>query len=903
MSSSSINAKPSCSEVISGMEGKLSKTEWEKCEIPVCEEEKHILQMIVNGYSNINITQNTNLSMCAYLKIENTPVNQTYLYVNYFQPRITRMITTGGGVITDASSLNALKKDFCQFSIDKKMKKIDILRLQNINKQLERDYDKIAQIAFEFVLLDLCEKAMHGGSTLSTRLQSVYSIVHLNTATILGVNTITRDFAKAIVQCYLQQIPTLSRDIVKHAVTCIEKNPLLLKYENSKLYSHQKQLFHFFREHPHKPKLVLYQTPTGTGKTLSPLGLSCQYRIIYICASRHVALAFAKNAISIQKKIAFAFGCETEEDIRLHQYAAKKFMINKRTGGIGKIDNSCGENVEIMICDLSSYLIAMNYMMEFNLLSSLVLYWDEPTISLDHESHPLHSVIHNIWKLNEIPNIVLSSATLPNELEISSVLQSFLAKFNEVDGGEYCVINSHDCRKTITILDKEQYAMLPHFYFDTYENVQLCVEHCLKNPTLLRYVDLKGIVYFLTQVEDVFESSSELQITQYFPSIESISIYSIKTYYLHILSRVTKTMWDTELLPIITRMKLERVCFWDIQEEEKDKYAKRIRSVEMITPPLPNTTIQKTISLSHCNGKSTAGEGMAGGLAKTAASSSSSSSSSKNVLLTTVDAHTLTDGVTIFFAENVDKVGEYMLQTSHIPETILNGIESKIKQNEMIESKIRELSKTIEDKLGKDLLKERKMEKQNEMGNGGNEIARMESLQAQIHDIALDARYIPNTIQHQTIWWSATNIISNAYIPNIGIDVTKRILSLNQVSLQKKLLLLLGIGVFHNENENEECGEYMEIIKELCDTQKLYLIIAQTDFIYGLNYQLCHEFFGKDVLTQMTQHKFIQACGRVGRGNIQQEYTIRIRDNTIFEKLFLPEAVNKEAIKMNELFR
>jgi hypothetical protein len=69
-----------------------------------------------------------------------------------------------------------------------------------------------------------------------------------------------------------------------------------------------------------------------------------------------------------------------------------------------------------MICDIQSYLIAMHYMLAFNPdPSKLILYWDEPTITMDCETHPLHAVIHKNWVENQIPNIVLSCATLPHE--------------------------------------------------------------------------------------------------------------------------------------------------------------------------------------------------------------------------------------------------------------------------------------------------------------------------------------------------------------------------------------------------------------------------------------------------------------------------------------------------------
>ena len=49
----------------------------------------------------------------------------------------------------------------------------------------------------------------------------------------------------------------------------------------------------------------------------------------------------------------------------------------------------------------------------------------------------------------------------------------------------------------------------------------------------------------------------------------------------------------------------------------------------------------------------------------------------------------------------------------------------------------------------------------------------------------------------------------------------------------------------------------MEIMKRLATEQKLFLIIASSDYIYSTNYQLCHGVIGKD-LNNMTQQKTIK---------------------------------------------
>ena len=53
---------------------------------------------------------------------------------------------------------------------------------------------------------------------------------------------------------------------------------------------------------------------------------------------------------------------------------------------------------------------------------------------------------------------------------------------------------------------------------------------------------------------------------------------------------------------------------------------------------------------------------------------------------------------------------------------------------------------------------------------------------------------------------------------------------------------------------------------------------------------------------KMTQQKTIQAMGRIGRNKMQQEYTIRFRDDNMLNQLFKTPVENKEANVMNRLF-
>ena len=108
---------------------------------------------------------------------------------------------------------------------------------------------------------------------------------------------------------------------------------------------------------------------------------------------------------------------------------------------------------------------------------------------------------------------------------------------------------------------------------------------------------------------------------------------------------------------------------------------------------------------------------------------------------------------------------------------------------------------------------------------------------------------------------------------------------------------MMGIGVF----TTHKSISYIEIMKQLAQEQKLYLIIASSDYIYGTNYQFVHGYISKD-MGNITQEKCIQSMGRIGRNNIQQEYTIRFRDDELIYKLFNEEENKKEVMNMAKLF-
>jgi hypothetical protein len=253
-------------------------------------------------------------------------------------------------------------------------------------------------------------------------------------------------------------------------------------------------------------------------------------------------------------------------------------------------------------------------------------------------------------------------------------------------------------------------------------------------------------------------------------------------------------------------------------------------------------------------------------------------------------------------ADDVEKIGKFYIQNSSIPASVFDSIMKRLDVNNDLQEKITKQQQILDDKLGtsKDTTEEKDTDKKNARREKFDpEISKivgaLDKLRQQIQSANLEAKYIPNSKEHQKVWTSAT--VDNAFVPRIEESTVKEIMELD-VDNSMKILLLLGIGMFAT-NPNTQ---YMEIMKRLAYEQRLFLIIASSDYIYGTNYSFCHGFIGKD-LTHMTQQKIIQAMGRIGRNKVQQEYTIRFRDDEIMMRLFMPVIHNLEAINMSKLFR
>jgi hypothetical protein len=453
----------------------------------------------------------------------------------------------------------------------------------------------------------------------------------------------------------------------------------------------------------------------------------------------------------------------------------------------------------------------------------MIMYWDEPTITLDYDEHDCHPTIHRNWSENIIPNVVLSSATLPSREELCETITDFHFRFPNSECHE---ITSYDSRRSIQLLNSEGYVSMPHLMCENHQDALAMAEFCNAQKTLYRYIDLHEAARFIIRAQGAL-TSPVYAIENLFESLEGVTLERIKSCYIQTLAHIRPECWG------------------ELYDEKK---AARLPS---------------------------------------------------NIHVATTDAHTLTNGPTIFLADDIQKVARFYLQEAKIPPSVARRLKQSIAHNVIVETRLTTLQKNFEDGTSKDAMKERKMADGRvdpEMVTLQKEIDRV---QGTFKQVSLDAIFVPNTPSHLDRY-AANRHISSDSVPfscDIEESTIADIMQIENIDDTWKMLLLMGIGVFA-EHQNPR---YTEIMKSLANQQKLYLIIASTDYIYGTNYQFCHGYIGKD-LGQLSREKCIQAIGRVGRNHTRQHYTVRFRDDALIYRLFTKADDTPEVVNMAKLF-
>lgn len=486
---------------------KLRRIEWESIEKQVDEKEKNIIKLIKHGMDDVqNKFYNYNVINCiVHLEHES---KDYYIYIVLLKEMVDTIIKTYG---------------FSQIVLvvpKKKLNGADQIRLENQKKKLTEN--------IEYTMLNILQQFFKELASLKKKKEFYfYNICYLYNTYKHILNSYFALFIKQFIDKYNNSMNILW--FIENTETFIESNSIF-DYKPIELFEHQKTIFDVLKNvEKNDSTLIYYRAPTSSGKTFTPLGICKKFKVIFMCASRHISVGLGKNAVNAGIRTAFAFGCETIADVRLHFSSVNSYIKDKHPK---KPDHSDGIKVDLMICDIQSYEIAMLYMTSFFDNDSIVLFFDEPTITMDYESHDLHDNISNIWKVNTLKHIILSSATLPNEVDMTQMIEKFKSSYSNA---KVHYIETMDEYTNIKLLDLEGKVIMPHNIFKTHSEIIEFI--ALYGKTHFKFLSVTECAIFILYIcKNVF--NNEPMIIEHFKQIDTLTSYSIRQYYYIILQKI-----------------------------------------------------------------------------------------------------------------------------------------------------------------------------------------------------------------------------------------------------------------------------------------------------------------------------------------------------------------------------
>jgi hypothetical protein len=505
-------------------QSRLSKAEWESVEVPLPESEMEIVRLLLSDDDD-TLLRFRDPSLVSFMQLEKKDAAvHRFVFEKYFLDPFSALKSTAMDV-----DMKSFWRYWCtRYEQEKKeegklvsltWKKADEIRLKNAHSMLEYNASHCA----ESMVWTICTRGLFQEASDRSTLRDLYTLHQIlpHARVIPGFNPFVLQLAEEwfrVVQHFWEQMePDDDEDeddeeestvvvgqqlhvaLLQNAQLILDRNMEWHRFRPQQLYVHQQSLFSLFRAPP-PPSIVFYAAPTGTGKTKSPIGLvQYDYCVLFVCAARHIGLDVARTAIAARQKVGFAFGCESARDVRLHHFAATNPTRCPRSGRIVKCNDEDGSRVQLLISDVQSMKVAIEYLLHSGKdRARMIVFHDEPTISMEHADHPLHAPLQANWNVMvhhyQLPYIILSCATLPHPEWWTG--QSTL-------GSPYQVVRiaSHDTMKSITLVDTEGYVAMPHRMLFSPEELRHCVQFLLAEETMFRYLDTQECARYLLDHE------------------------------------------------------------------------------------------------------------------------------------------------------------------------------------------------------------------------------------------------------------------------------------------------------------------------------------------------------------------------------------------------------------------
>lgn len=215
---------------------KLTRSEWAGIEVPVQTAELQVLQLLKDGYHDVQVRRNLCQSLFSFLKIEASPKNEEYLFQTYLKPQMGPIEAfLANNSQADSSTAGATRHSTTTSKKAAKVSSADRIRLERFDvEQHRRDI-------FEFVLLDHMLQLVKSGASPKIQHHEFYTLSKMSQCSVSKVN---QPFAEVLRRLLKAVEPLMSLYVtVSIAPDTIERNKDLLRYADMCLYEHQKTIF------------------------------------------------------------------------------------------------------------------------------------------------------------------------------------------------------------------------------------------------------------------------------------------------------------------------------------------------------------------------------------------------------------------------------------------------------------------------------------------------------------------------------------------------------------------------------------------------------------------------------------------------------------------------------------
>ena len=211
---------------------KLTKTEWESTEIPISDDEKEIMKLIMAGYYDVNHIYNKKKSMLNYLSLVPNENLMEYMYIEYYKSKIDKLKKN---YRVNYEDLDKMKYQ--------KINSMEKIKLDNLSSKIKDCENKI----FESVLLYIVEGLLKfkEKKTWDKFNKYYYTLFQLDQLKITNIIPKVRNFVVKILELNKEHI--IIDSLFSKSSDLIENNVELFEYKDYKLYTHQKQLFQIFK--------------------------------------------------------------------------------------------------------------------------------------------------------------------------------------------------------------------------------------------------------------------------------------------------------------------------------------------------------------------------------------------------------------------------------------------------------------------------------------------------------------------------------------------------------------------------------------------------------------------------------------------------------------------------------